>query len=141
MKTFLYVAYSLSHAARLMILDTSSSVGYWTTPRYANSWIAISQTGHLVDWSACSLNKSRTRQLANPPVVAVLVVITLICSGTACFCSKFKLVICYCYVILCPYYDAVKTKTTITTSGGIHELTSPRVDQSARCPVHELSSP
>ena len=139
MKTFLYVAYSLSHAARLMILDTSSSVGYLTTRRYANSWIAISQTGHLVDWSACGLNKSWTRQLANPPAVAVLVVITLICTGMACFCSKFKLVICY--VILCPYYDAIKTKTTSATSGSIHGLTSPRLDQSARCPVHELSSP
>jgi len=36
------------------------------------------QTGHPTDWSTCGLDKSRTRQLMDPPAVAVLVVITLI---------------------------------------------------------------
>jgi len=38
--------------------------GYWTTRGYANSRIANSRTGHLVDWSTRGLVNSRTRQLA-----------------------------------------------------------------------------
>ena len=40
-------------------------IGYWTTRGYANSRIANSQTGHLVDWSTRILDKSWTGQLAD----------------------------------------------------------------------------
>jgi len=92
------------------------------------------QTCHPTDWSTCGLDKSRTRQLMDPPAVAVLVVITLIYGHKTLHRSQHvlwsnkhvRLVICY--VILCAHYHAFKTKTS-TTSGGIHELSSLRVDQ------------
>jgi len=37
--------------------------------------------------------------------------------------------------VLCPHNDILKTTTT---TGDIRELSSPIVDQSARCPVREL---
>jgi len=52
--------------------------------------------------------------------------------------KRVRLVICY--VILCPHYHIIKTKTTSTTAGGIREVSilrvgSPPVGISVSCPV------
>jgi len=39
--------------------------GYWTTRGYANSRIANSRIGHLMDWSTRGLDKSQSGQLAD----------------------------------------------------------------------------
>jgi len=104
------------------------------------------RTGHLVDWSTHGLVSSRARQLADPPAVAVLVVITLIYGHKTLqrsqkpFWSNKHVRLVICYVILCPHYHTIKTKTTSTTSGGIRKLPSPRLVQSASWHICELTS-
>ena len=93
---------------------TVKSNGNWTTRRYANSRIANSQTGHLVDWSTRRLDNSRTGQIADWT--------TRRCHQRLCVLS-FHSFGGICETASCP----------------VRDLSSPRVDQSARCPVRELA--
>jgi len=56
-------------------------------------------------------------------------------------CSEQKHVrLVICCVILCPHYHVIKTKTTSTNAGGICDLSSPWLVQSASWHICELSS-
>jgi len=82
---------------------------YWTTHRYTNS-----RTGHLADWSTHGLDNSRTGQVADWT--------TRGWQRRLCVLS-FRSFGGICETASCP----------------AHELTSARLDQSARCPVRELA--
>jgi len=84
----------------------------------------------LVDQSArCPVSKLAIREMAYLRVVRL---------PADFLCNKHVRLIYY--IIFCPHYHIIKTKTTSTTAGGIRELSSPWDVQSMSWHIRELSS-
>jgi len=99
--------------------------GYWTTRRYANSWIANSRTGQVADWTT---GRFQWR----------LCVFSFSFFATYwCFLAVYLNTYYASDWVSCPHSLMMQLKQVLLPAASVR----PRAVQSTTCPVRELTSP